>query len=110
MLRIDDRPVNEWNIYQAGKKSNPLLLELGSRHLLVDEQRRQVFELASSKIVRKGADLYWALEDRPEKPLETSDWLVRDVGLAYRIKVRLVAEGRVLDLQIPHPLDLRFIH
>ena len=34
----------------------------------------------------------------------TSDWLVRDVGLAYRIKMHLDAEDRTLDLQLTHPV------
>jgi hypothetical protein len=108
LLRVDDRAVKDWNIYQTGKKPNPLLLQMGPRYLLVDGRERQVFEVDPAKIEHKGAEgLSWDLADRPAKPLETSGWIVRDVGLAYRISVRLVAENHLLDLQIPHPLDVR---
>jgi hypothetical protein len=107
LLRVDDRAVKDWNIYQTGKKPNPLLLQIGPRYLLVDGRERRIFEIDPARIEHKGADLSWDPADHPEKALETSNWIVRDVGLAYRISARLVAENHLLDLQIPHPLDVR---
>lgn len=110
LLRVDDRPAKVWNVYQENKKTNPLLVQIGARFLLVDGRERKIFEIAPEKIAHKGAELSWNPADRPSMALETSDWLVRDVGLAYKISARLVAEGHVLDIQIPHPLDIRGIH
>jgi len=103
MLRVDDQAVKEWDVFQVEKKNDRFLVQLGGRFLLVDAQQQQVFELDPKTLERKGSDLLWDPEDRPEKPLATSDWVVRDVGTAFRIRVRLDAEGRVLDLQLPHP-------
>ncbi len=36
LLRVDDHPVSEWNLYQADKKNNRLLLQMNARFLLVD--------------------------------------------------------------------------
>jgi hypothetical protein len=110
MLRVDDRPVVDWNVFLTGRKNNPMLIEMGKRYLLVDQVKRQIFEVDASKILHKGTDLYWDPADRPEKPLETAQWIVKDVGLAYRVSAKLVAENHVIDVQIPHPLDLRPIH
>jgi hypothetical protein len=107
MLRLDDRPVADWNVFLEGKKNNPLLIEMGKRYLLVDQVKRQVFELDPMKIEHKGTELYWDPADRPDKPLETAMWIVKDVGLAYRVSAKLVAENHVIDVQIPHPLDLK---
>jgi hypothetical protein len=107
MLRVDDRPVTDWNVYQEAKKNNPLLVAMGNRYLLIDQQKRQIFELDATKIAHKGTDLYWDPADRPAKPLETSGWIVKDVGLAYRVSAKLVAENHVIDVQLPHPLNLR---
>ena len=108
LLRVDDHPVKgDWNIYQAGKKANPLLLQMGTRFLLVDGRERQIFEIDPAKIAHRGAGLSWDPADHPAKALETSDWIVRDVGLAYKISARLVTENHLMDLQIPHPLDIR---
>ncbi len=108
LLRVDDHPVKgDWNIYQAGKKANPLLLQMGPRFLLVDGRERQIFEIDPAKIAHRGAELAWDPADHSAKALETSDWIVRDVGLAYKISARLVTENHLMDLQIPHPLDIR---
>jgi len=110
LLRVDDRPVNDWNVYQAGKKNDPLLLQMSGRFLLIDVHDRRIFEIAPAKIEHKGAELLFDPNDRPAQPLDTSEWIVKDVGLAYRFSAKLGAEMHVLDVQIPHPLDLRSIH
>lgn len=109
LLRVDDQPVKVWNVYQQSKKGDPLLLEFGSRFLLIQVHERKVFEIPPLKIVHKGADLAWDPATLPAEPLATSDWIIKDVGFAYRIDVRLVAEKHVLDLQLPHPMDLRYL-
>jgi hypothetical protein len=107
ILRVDDQAVKEWDVYQVEKNNDRLLVQLGGRFLLVDAQQQQVFELVPGTIERKGSDLLWDPMDRPEKPLATSNWVARDVGPALRIRVRLDAEGRALDLQLPHPSSRR---
>ena len=102
-LRVNDQPIKEWNVFQIEKKDNRFLLQLADRFLLVDTLQKQVFELVSAKIDRSGSNILWDPADKPAKPLATSSWLVRDVGLAQRIKLRLDADDRTLDLQIPHP-------
>ena len=102
ILRVDDQAVKEWDVFQVEKKNDRLLVQLGGRFLLVDAAQQQVFELLPATIERKGAELLWDPADRPAKPLATSNWVVRDVGRALRIRVRLDAEGRALDLQVPH--------
>ena len=109
LLRVDDQPVKNWNVYQESKKGDPLLLQMGNRFLLIQVHERKIFELAPAKIEHKGAELLWDPAGRPAEPLATSDWIIRDIGFAYRIGARLAAENRVLDLQLPHPMDLRYL-
>ena len=101
-LRVNDEGVKEWGAFQIEKKDDRFLLQLADRFLLVDTQQRQGFQLRSADIERNDSGLLWDPANKPAKPLATSGWLVRDVGLAQRIKVRLDAEDRTLDLQIPH--------
>jgi hypothetical protein len=107
ILRIDDRAPKQWAIYQAGKKSDPLLLQLGTRTLVIYVRNQAVYEILPAQLERKGADLLWREADKPEKPLATSNWSMRDVGSAVRIQVKLSDEGRLLDIQIPQIPDLR---
>jgi hypothetical protein len=110
ILRVDDQAPKEWDVYRVEEKNDRFLIRLGGRFLLMDAQQKRMFELAPANIEREGADLLWDPADRPEKPLATSDWVVRDVGQAYRFRTRLDAEGRVLDLQLPHPVDIRSLY
>jgi hypothetical protein len=109
LLRVDDQPVKTWNVYQEGKKGDPLLLQMGNRFLLIQVHERKIFELDPAKVEHKGTELLWDSAARPAEPLATSGWIIRDVGFAYRIGARLVAENRLLDLQLPHPLNLRYL-
>ena len=63
--------------------------------------------LDPSKLEHKDKDLLWREADKPAKPILTEDWLVRDVGPLKRIRVKLAAEGRFLEVQIPTQPDLR---
>ncbi len=110
VLRIDDSPPKLWNLYHAGKKIDPLLLQLGGRYLVIYVRSEAIYELAPAVLEHKGAELFWRESDKPEKRLATSDWSTRDVGSAWRIQVKLSVEGRRLDIEIPQMPDLRGLY
>jgi hypothetical protein len=107
ILQVDARPPKLWNLFQAGKKFDPLLLQIGTRMLVIYVRNQAVYEIKPEFLERKGENLLWRETDRPEKPLATSDWSTKDVGSAIRVQVKLSAEGRLLDIQIPQMPDLR---
>jgi hypothetical protein len=106
LLRVNDEPLKDWNVYQAGKKNDPLLLQLGTRFLLLEVRDQKMFEIDPSTIKHSSDEVVWDPSDHPAKPLATSEWTTRDVGAAYRISIKLDSESRVLDLQLPHPLNI----
>jgi len=107
VLKIDDKPARIWNVFHGDKKDTLLLVQLGRRFLMLDVKEKQIFEINPEKLERKGDTLLWREQDKPERPLVTSDWLIRDAGRAKRIRARLVGEGRVLEVQVPQLPDLR---
>jgi hypothetical protein len=107
LLRIDDRAPKQWNIYHSGKKYDPLLLQLGTRALVIYIRDQSIYELSPAKLEHKGEDLLWRDTDKPAKPLATSDWSTRDIGFAWRVRVTLTEEGRVVDIQIPEDVNFR---
>jgi hypothetical protein len=107
ILQVDSRAPKVWNVFQAGKKTDPLLLQLGSRYLVIYVRAMQIYEIKPEQLQHKGDDLLWHEADKPEKPLPTSDWSTKDVGSATRVLVKLAAEGRQLDIQLPQVPDLR---
>ena len=107
ILQVDSRAPKVWNVFQAGKKFDPLLLQLGSRYLVIYVRSMEIYEIKPEQLQHKGDDLLWRDTDKPDKPVPTSDWSTKDVGSASRILVKLSAEGRLVDIQIPQVPDLR---
>ncbi len=107
ILQVDSRAPKIWNVFQAGKKSDPLMLQLGSRYLVIYIRAMKIYELKPEQLHHKGDDLVWRETDKPDKPLPTSDWSTKDVGSASRILVKLAAEGREINIEIPQVPDLR---
>ena len=110
VLRIDDRAPKQWSLFHAGKKYDPLLLQLGSRVLVIYVHNQAVYEIPPAQVEHKGEDLLWREIDKPVKPLATSDWNTRDIGSAWRVRVKLTEEGRLVDIQIPQMPDLRGLY
>jgi hypothetical protein len=107
MLQVDSRAPKTWNVFQPGKKFDPLLLQLGSRYLVIYVRNMEIYEIKPELLGHKGDDLLWRETDKPAKPIATSDWSSKDVGSAVRILVKLTDEGRVINIQIPQVPDLR---
>jgi len=107
ILQVDARAPKLWNLFQPGKKFDPLLLQIGSRYLLVYIRNKEIYDLKPEQLERKGETLLWREADKPPNPIATSDWSTKDVGSAMRTLVKLADEGRVLDIQIPQMPDLR---
>jgi hypothetical protein len=106
LLRVDDAPLKEWNVYQTGKKTDRLVMQMGKRFLLIEFHDQQIYEIDPAKVQHKNDDILWNPDDRAAQPLATSDWTNTDIGGAFGISAKLDAENHVLDLQLPHPPDV----
>ncbi|HEX3377014.1 MAG TPA: hypothetical protein VHS29_09160 [Candidatus Acidoferrales bacterium] len=107
ILQVDSRAPKIWNVFQAGKKFDPLMVEIGNRYLVVYVHRTEVYEIKPEQLEHKGDDLLWRESDKPSKPLATSDWSTKDVGSAFRILLKLTEEGRAINIELPQMPDLR---
>jgi|SRR5665213_2075910 len=107
ILEVDSRAPKVWNVFQAGKKFDPLLVEIGNRYLVVYVHRTEVYEIKPEQLEHKGDDLVWHEAEKPNKPMATSDWSAKDVGSAQRILLKLTDEGRAIIIEIPQMPDLR---
>jgi hypothetical protein len=107
ILQVDSRAPKIWNVYQAGKKFDPLLLQIGSRYLVIYVRNMEIYEIKPELLEHKGENLLWRETDKPVKPIATSDWNTKDVGSASRVLVKLADEGRLVNIQIPQMPDLR---
>jgi hypothetical protein len=106
LLRVNDAPVKDWGVFQTGKKRDPLLVQINNRFLLIKIHDRQLFEVDPAKVQRKPDELLWDPSDHPAQPLDMSDWDASDTEAVFRIHAKIKAEDRLLDIELPHALDL----
>ncbi len=109
IVRFNDNAPNSWNIYHSEKKG-VLLVRLWKRYLLINVADQEVFDIDPEKIKVTADAVEWSLADVPEKPIDTPDFVERNVGSMERIRFRLGKNGHVLELQIPLGLNGRPIY
>lgn len=109
MLKLDNRAVKAWTLYHAEKekKEQRLLLQLGTRYLMIDTRLRQITEYDPSTFKKKGEAYEMPREAKALKALPTEDWILRDVGTSYLIQTKLKEEGKALEIELPKLPDLR---
>jgi hypothetical protein len=109
IVRYNESAPNSWNIYHSEKKG-VLLVRLWQRYLLVNVSDQEVFDIDPQKIKVSGDGVQWSLADVPDKPIDTPDFIERNVGSMERIRFRLGKNGHMLELQIPLGLNGRPIY
>lgn len=108
ILEVSGRkPPKTWSVLQDEKNKSRVLVQLDDRYLVLDAKTKQVFEISASQVQARGKNFQSIDPSTKEKPVPSTDWDMRDLGPAERIEVRLLTDNTELDVQLPHPLDLR---
>lgn len=108
ILEVSGRkPPKNWSIFEDEKNKARVLVQLDGLYLVVDAKTKQVFEIAASQIQPHGKNFQSIDPSQTQRAVPSTDWDMRDLGPAERIEVRLTNDNTLLDVQLPHPLDLR---
>ncbi len=107
--KLDDKIPLAWNIYQTEnkKQANLALILLGRRYLAIDIKAKKVYTVLPNDLTARGSN--WESGDLfvESRILPTDDWTLKDVGPAELVRLTLKDYGRTLQLELPHPADLR---
>ena len=114
-LRLDGKAPLAWNVYESGKKDkkakpkdpNVVLVLLGHRYLLLDIRARLVYSVLPTDLHAQGKDFESDDLAQESRLVPSTDWTLRDVGPAELVRFTLGDYGRVLEVSLPHPPDLR---
>jgi hypothetical protein len=109
ILRFNDAAPYSWNIYHCEKKGL-LLVRLWKRHLFIDVEEEEVYDLDPQKITVAGDNVIWSFADLPDDPIKTPDWSDRNIGRMQRLRFRLGKNGHILELQLPFDVNGRPIY
>ncbi|HXO04910.1 MAG TPA: hypothetical protein VN884_04680 [Candidatus Sulfotelmatobacter sp.] len=108
-VKLDDKTPLVFNVYQPEKKkdSHYVLVLLGRRYIELDIKAKLAYYVLLTDLQKNGNDLESDNFAVPTRLVSTSDWTVRDVGPAEQIKLTLGDYGRLLQVDLPHPPDMR---
>jgi len=111
-IKIDDKIPLAWNIFQTGQKKEAhlVLVLLGRRYIALDIKARVAYTVLVPDVQPKGGDLETGNLFVQARILPTESWSLRDVGMAELIKLKLSDYGTTLQIQLPHPPDLRGLY
>jgi len=111
-LNIEGHVPITWNVYTNDRRKTQVVILLGHRYLALDLKAQTVYQLDLKDVAKsKDKDQRDQIEtDEPStigKLVPSSDWTLRDVGPAEHIVFTLADYGRAIDLELPHPLNIR---
>ncbi|MFZ0967446.1 MAG: hypothetical protein WAN13_04160 [Candidatus Acidiferrales bacterium] len=106
-LKLEDHIPRTWAVYRADKKKNLVLVLLVHRYLALDLKSRLIYEIDPKSLTPHGTDFESDEPDAIGHSIPTLEWNDRDVGPAERVQVRLGDYGKMLEIELPHPIDLR---
>jgi hypothetical protein len=114
-LKLDGKVPYKWNVYAPDKKGRKkyaslVLVLLGRRYLALDIKGKLAYVVLPSDLQAQGQDFESDNLARPDRVLPSTDWTVRDVGIAELVRLTLGDYGRELEVQLPHPPDLRWAY
>jgi hypothetical protein len=107
--KLDDKIPLAWNIYQTTdkKQAQYVLILLGRRYIALDLKAHQAYVVFLSDLTKQGSEFESGDLFQSSRILPTEDWSLRDVGPAELIKLTLKDYNRRLQIELPHPPDLR---
>ncbi len=108
-VKLDDKTPLAFNVYQPEKKKDLhfVLVLLGRRYIELDIKAKLAYSVPFADVHKNGNGLESDNFAVPGRLLPTSDWTVRDVGPSEQIKLTLGDYGRLLQVDLPHPPDMR---
>jgi hypothetical protein len=108
-VKLDDKTPLAFNVYQPEKKKDAhfVLVLLGRRYIELDVKAKLAYSVPLADLHKNGNDLESENFAIPTRLLASADWSVRDVGPSEQIKLTLGDYGRLLQVDLPHPPDMR---
>jgi hypothetical protein len=108
-VKLEGKTPLAWNVYQPDKKkdSNLVLILLGHRYLALDIKARLVYAVFLNDLQAQGKDFETGDLMQPSRVIPSTEWVLRDIGPAESITLKLGDYGRTLEIQLPHMPDLR---
>jgi len=111
-VKIDGKIPLKSGAYLPAKKEQKhdfgiVLILLGHRYIALDTKAHVAYYILPTELEAKGEDFESDDFAKADRVIPSSDWSFRDVGPAELIQFTLQDYGAALEVELPHPADLR---
>ena len=106
LLKENDRPVKNWNVYRPDKDQDLVLVQLERDWFIFNLKQKRVYWAERSEFQTRGDALAGPVPGGHARIVKIENWDSHDVGPAQQISVRFTATGDVLAIELPHPLAI----
>jgi hypothetical protein len=104
LLKLNEHPVKHWNVLQADKNHNLLLVQVSRDWYVFNLKRKLLYRADPNDFEARGENLVGPVPDRNTPRVKTDAWDSHNVGLAQQITVELAKSGDKLTIELAHPL------
>ena len=104
LLKLNNHPVKTWNVFQADKNRNLVLVQVISAWYVLNLKEKQAYKVERKDFETRGENLLGAAPDKNTPVAKTKGWDSHDIGPAQQITIRFADNGDVLAIELPHPL------
>lgn len=104
LLKLNEHPVKHWNVLQASKNHNLLLVQVSGDWYIFNLKRKLLYRADRSDFETKGENYVGPVPDRHTPRVKTDGWDSHNIGPAQQVTVELAETGDKLTIELPHPL------
>lgn len=104
LLKLNEHPVKHWNVLQADKNHNLLLVQLSRDWYVFNLKRKLLYRVDRNDFEARGENFVGPVPDRHTPRVKTDSWNSHNIGPAQQITVELAKSGDKLTIEMAHPL------
>ncbi|MDE3136615.1 MAG: hypothetical protein KGL59_08570 [Acidobacteriota bacterium] len=106
LLKLNNHPVKTWNVLQADKNRNLVLVQLLNDWYILNLKEKRAYKVDRKDFDSRGENLAGPAPDKNTPVAKTDGWDSHDIGPAQQITVKFADTGDVLAIELPHPLAI----
>jgi hypothetical protein len=104
LLKLNNHPVKTWDVLQADKNHDLILVQVLRDWYILDLKRKRAYKANRADFKASGDNLVGPEPDKQTPVVKTDGWDSHDIGPAQQITIRFAESGDSLAIELPHPL------
>ncbi len=104
LLKLNNHAVKKWNVLQADKDHNLLLVQVNRDWYAFNLKKKRLYRVDRRDYKAHDGNMVGPEPDKRTPEVRTAGWDSHDIGPAQQVTVQLAESGNVITIELPHPL------